>query len=430
MPSTQRLALTAASASQASLRRHNLALIYGLIARASGPLSRAQLAEAAGVTRATAGALVDRMVEARLVEELAPDTSGRAGRPARPVRLARGTFAGIGLEVNVDYLAVRGIDLAGETLAERISHVEVAGTCPAATIRALADLAAPVRRRLNAHHCRIVGTTLAVAGLVDRQTGYLRTAPNLGWRGVDLMGLARAAGLAGELAVDNEAALAARSELAASAERGPDFVYVSGGIGIGAGIVRGGAVARGAHGWAGELGHMTVDPAGPLCACGATGCLERYAGRRAILAAALGPAGSAAPGEKTGTKPGATVAPAPGGAVVPGTSLDDAVRLATARDPQALAALGNAGRALGVALAGALNFADLGTVVLGGDFAEFAPFLIPALQAELSRRVVSWGWSPSDQVIRVAAARHLPALTGAGLTATDLVAANPKAYLT
>jgi predicted NBD/HSP70 family sugar kinase len=102
---------------------------------------------------------------------------------------------------------------------------------------------------------------------------------------------------------------------------------------------------------------------------------------------------------------------------------------AEAGDPTALEALTNAGRALGVALSGAINFIDVGTVVLGGDFATLMPHLLPALRAELERRVLTWGWAAPDQAVRGTAAGPLPALTGAALTSIDPVAADPEAYL-
>ncbi|MDR3359501.1 MAG: ROK family transcriptional regulator [Bifidobacteriaceae bacterium] len=399
-----RLAIPAAPANQASLRRHNLAIVYQLIARSAEPLSRAELSERAGVTRATASSLVDQLVAGRLVEELDARTSGRAGRPATPVRLARGTVAGLGLEINVDYLGARAVDLAGVTLAERIESADLAGADPGAAIGALAELARRVKRSLNARGTRLTGATLAVAGAVDRASGRLRAAPNLGWRDVDLGRALRARLRLGPLNVDNEAALAARAELAAWGDPAASFVYVSGGIGIGAGIVRAGALDAGAHGWAGEIGHVTVDPTGPACACGSNGCLEQYAGRRAVLAA-IGAGTRAA----TGTA-------------------DGVARRAAAGDQPTLAALETAGRALGLALGAALNFADVGTVVLGGDFADLAAFLRPPLEAELARRVVSWGWVPADQTVRVSRAPDRPALTGAALAAADLVAADPEAH--
>ncbi|MDR1151249.1 MAG: ROK family transcriptional regulator, partial [Bifidobacteriaceae bacterium] len=339
-------------ARQESLRRHNLAVVYQLVAAASEPLSRAEIAERADVTRATATSLVDQLVAARLVEELDARVSGRAGRPATPVRPARGTVVGLGLEVNVDYLGVRAIDLAGTVVGERVRHGDLAGSQPAETLTRLARAARTVRTAVMRRGARIAGAALAVPGPVDRPLGPLRLAPNLGWADVDVAGILNRLLAATPLVrVDNEASLAARAELHARARLagtpgcalpgeppGGGFIYVSGGIGIGAGIVEASGMYAGAHGWAGELGHVAVYPDGRPCRCGATGCLEQYAGRRAIAVSA----GMAAD-----------------------ASTEDLRVLAEAKNREVLSALNLAGTALGIALAGAVNLVDIPAVVLG-----------------------------------------------------------------
>src|SRR5690606_32993763 len=118
---------------------------------------------------------------------------------------------------------------------------------------------------------------IGVAGLVDRD-GVLRTGPNLpGFTGYPFA--ARLAGRTrGPVAGENDATAPARAEQQVGAARGADDpLVVALGTGIGGAAVVGGALRRGAHGFAGEFGHMVVDPAGPRCPCGADGCWERFA---------------------------------------------------------------------------------------------------------------------------------------------------------
>src|SRR6266511_4097236 len=192
--------------------------------------------------------------------------------------------------------------------------------------------------------------------------------PNLGWRDVDAAAaLSRSPAVADlPLTVDNEANLAALGELHASPPGSGNFLYVSGEIGIGAGIVLDGALYRGARGWSGELGHVAVRPDGPRCRCGAQGCLEQYAGQETILRAAR---------------------------LVDGTVQSLAERAATG-DSAALAALASAADALGVAVAGVVNLLDVDTVLLGGVYAPLAPWLVPGITAEIDRRVLTAAWSP------------------------------------
>jgi predicted NBD/HSP70 family sugar kinase len=141
---------------------------------------------------------------------------------------------------------------------------------------------------------------------------------------------------------------------------------VSGEIGIGAGVIVDGRVFRGAHGFAGELGHLVVDPDGPACTCGGRGCLEQVAGQEAILrAAGL-------------TGPSATAAARPEG------PLTDLIRLLETADDTALRAVETAGQALGTTLASVINLLDPDTIVLGGVFSPLAPWIRPPVEAALT----------------------------------------------
>ena len=199
-------------------------------------------------------------------------------------------------------------------------------------------------------------------GLVDFD-GVLHRAPNLlEWQGIALAEIV--ADMLGRplqsVYCDNEANLAALGELWFGRRKNlQDFVFVSGEIGVGAGIVIGGELFRGVRGLGGELGHVTVDPMGPPCSCGGRGCLERMAGQEALLEAAGLP-----------KEAGATI----------GGPVPELVRRAMAGEPTTLHSLEKAGIALGIALSAFLNVLDLPTVVLGGFYAKLAPWLIGPLR--------------------------------------------------
>ncbi|MFB9239267.1 ROK family protein [Plantactinospora siamensis] len=380
---------------QAGLRAHNLALVLGRIAGADRPPSRADLAAATGLTRATVSALADELLRGRLIAEVDPAPRAGAGRPAAGLTLAPDGAAGLGLEINVDYLAACVLDLTGRVRHREVRDQDLRPLPAAETLDRLAGLAAAARRAATAAGLTLAGATLAVPGLVD-PTGLVRWAPNLGWRDVDVPGLL--ADRVPGLAVDNEANLAALAELHAGAAPA-SFLYVSGEIGVGAGVVLAGALYRGARGFGGELGHLPVDPAGRPCRCGSRGCLEQYAGQEAIVAAA-------------GQPPGST---------------HRLAELAGAGDPAALAALERAGRALGVATSGAVNLLDVGAVLLGGGYARLAPWLLPALRTELAARVVTAGWAPVEA--RAALLGSDAAVIGAAGSVVRSVLAQPARWL-
>lgn len=388
-------------ARQASLREHNLRLVLRHVLDAPIPPSRAGIAAATGLTRGAVSALVDRLTAARLVVELEPVAAQRAGRPAVPLAPARGTVVGLGAEVNVDYLGVRAIDLAGDVLAERFEEGDFRGSDPGPVLDRLAAQMADVTGALLLTGADVAGATVALPGIVDRDTGPLRLAPNLGWRDVDVVArLRRTPALATlPIGLTNEADVAARAEVRAGAA-GRSFLYVSGEVGIGAATVLDGEVFRGRHGWSGELGHTVVDPGGPRCTCGATGCLERYAGKDALMRAA-------------------------------GLALDlpvDALAAAADRgDAAAVDALTRGGRALGLALANYVNLVDVERIVLGGIYAPLAPYLTGPVTAELRERVLAAPWE--DAQVHVALAGPRAAMTGGGLLVLRAVADNPSAWV-
>jgi predicted NBD/HSP70 family sugar kinase len=399
-----------------SLRAHNLALTLRAVASAPTPLSRSGLAVRTGLTRASVSGLIDTLVAGRLVRETGVPTRSGVGRPSTGLVLDPAGPAGLGLELNVDHLAARVVDLTGAVRIERTVTVDRAAGRPLDQLVTLARETVTATDRLG---LELSGVAVAVPGLVDPATGRLLVAPNLLDDSVrdpagprlapaDLHGaLGSVAGLDGvHTAVENEATLAARAEQRALGAAAPrSFLQVSGEVGIGAGLVLDGRLYRGRHGWSGELGHVTVWPGGHPCGCGSDGCLEQYAGQHAILRAAANPNGGEPP----------TQTPA---------SIADR---ATAGEPAMLAALTEAGRALGIALAGALNLLDLDAVVLGGLHATLAPWLVGPVEAELSRRLV--GAPVAMPVVRASTLGADAAVLGAAWSVLDRVLDDPASWL-
>ena len=160
-------------ARQASLREHNLGMVLDQIVNAATPPSRADISGATGLTRATVSALADHLLAGGLIAELAPISSQRAGRPAVPLVAASRTLMAVGLEVNVDYLGVRAIDLTGAVLAESVVPGDFRNTVPDPVLATLAALFDTVTAPLRAAGIPLAGCYVALPGLVDRRTGHL-----------------------------------------------------------------------------------------------------------------------------------------------------------------------------------------------------------------------------------------------------------------
>ena len=396
-------------ARQDALRPHNLALVLQHIA-AGEPVTRARLAAATGLTKTTVSSLVDDLVSARLVVELGPEARGEIGRPGSALALDPSGYAGIGLEINVDYIAVCLANLVGEVRYLRTRPRDNRAQSPAKVLGRAVRMIRTAVARAEAARLTVAGLAVAVPGPVETDSGLLRLAPNLGWVDVPVAAILadRLAGLDLAVVVDNEANLAALGELWFGGHHDlADFIHVSGEIGVGGGVVLSEELFRGVRGFAGEIGHVVVQPDGPRCRCGARGCLEQVAGQEAILRAA-GLTGA------VGTSIGQ-----------PGGSVAELLARARAGDPGTLRAVESAGRALGIGLSATVNVVDPSTVVLGGLYAALEPWLRGPLLEELSERAITHRWSP----VRLLASRLGPdaAVRGAAGVVVKRVLSEPAA---
>ena len=392
---------SSARADQTTVRRVNLGVVLQHVAD-DGPRSRARIAAETGLTRGTVSSLVAELIELELLRETGEDERpGGVGRPAQTLELHDRVVA-IGLEVNVDYLAVCTEDLVGNVRFERRIYADNWRSAPGPVLDRLAELASEALEDAADRNLVVAGLVVAVPGLAEAATGTLLRAPNLGWSDVAVADELRARIGPFGVSVENEANLAALAERWLGAGRDvPSFICVFGEVGVGAGIVIDGELFRGAHGFGGEFGHMTVDPDGPDCACGSNGCLETLVGQEAIARRA---------GVERATD-GRTR-----------SVTEELVRRAEQGDEAVLQSLVEAGTTLGVGLASAVNLLDVDAVVLGGCFGPLAPWLRDTVAATLGTRVLSARWTRCE--VRASALGEGSAVRGAAaLTLRGVLAA-------
>lgn len=406
---SNQLSATSPKADKKTLRRHNLSLVLRTV-HDEGEATRAAVASRVGLTRAAVSSLVEQLLDEGFLTERGKSFSGQAGRPGTVLTVARTGPAGLGVEINVDYVAVCLVDLAGTDRVRLVERLDNRGTPPAGVLAHAARVAARAVESAGEQGLRPVAVRLALPGLVS--AGTVHQAPNLGWNRVAVEGLfgraltaLRPASRPLPVGADNEANAAALAELwfGGGADRTSSFIYLSGEIGVGGAFVLDGRLLRGAHGFAGEIGHVVVDPGGPECRCGARGCLEQYAGQAALLrAAGLGADAGAA-------------------------GLAELERRARAGEDGAVTALERAGRKLGLVLSGAVNLFDPDTVVLGGVFRDLMPWLAAAVDRELTERVVSGLWAPGSGRLRPSSSSG-DAARGVAAHVAREVLADPAAY--
>lgn len=286
----------------------------------------------------------------------------------------------IGLDVGGTKIAGLRVDDAGVVIERR----EVA-TPADDEGRILAAVLALARDLLD-DDVRAIG--VAAAGIVsDRDV--VRYSPNLSYRNLPLgRALRDETGLPS--IVDNDANAAAWGEYRAGAGRGvDDLVLVTVGTGIGGGIVSGGRLYRGAHGFAAEIGHIIVEPDGPLCGCGNHGCWEQVASGSAVERAGV---------RAAETHPDSLLVALAGGeaGAVTGRIVTEA---ATRGDRAARAVIEETARRLGQGIAGLVNVLDPALVVVGGGVADAGDLMLEPARAAFRDAVEAPEYRPDVPIV-------------------------------
>lgn len=337
------------------LRRRNAELLFRAVQREPGSSQR-RLAEVTGLDKATVSTVVGQLTEGGLLTRGSTPLAGRSSRQGRPkVALDVPVSAGLVLGARMEPAS---IDVVAADLAGRILDRETADGAPdpetsiARLCRAVAALTGR-HGTLAVHACGI-----GIPAMI-RRDGRLLFGPNLGWRDLAIRELAARA-LDMPTLVEND------TNAAAYAERGfgtctqvDDFLYVTMHSGVGGALFLEGRLYRGATGLAGEIGHIKVVEDGRRCGCGAVGCLEAHVSEPAILQQFRERGGTAG-------------------------SVAEMAELAAQGSADALGLLRTAGQLIGRALGGPVNLLNPDRIVLGGKFADAAPWMLETMRAELA----------------------------------------------
>ena len=360
------------------MREMNLVLLLSCL-RDHPSLSRAGLAELTGLTRPTVSSLVKELIEQGFVREVGFE-AGPLGRPSISLEFDPQAGYILGAEIGVDFISVILTDFSAEILWHgRESTDPLAGQ---ETVLAQASALIKTASQKAPAGSRILGLGLGVPGLVDEEKGELLFAPNLGWRDLSLRSLLETQ-FEFPVFVDNEANLAALGESIFGAARQVAFVlFVSAGVGLGGGIVLNGQVIKGASGFSGEFGHMTIDPQGLRCNCGNTGCWEtlvsQWAVFRRIEEAVQRGEISLIGMQSAGGQERLTV--------------ERVIEAARAGDQVVLYALQETGRYLGIGLASLINALNPEMVVFGGALSAAYEYLLPTIHKEIQKRALRWSF--------------------------------------
>jgi predicted NBD/HSP70 family sugar kinase len=325
----------------------------------SGPMSRVDIAREMNVSPATITQVTKRLLEQRLVEEVAQRPSN-GGRPAQLLALVGSAGRAIGVKVAADHVVTVDVRMDGEVLDVRQDHFDA--TSP----RSVEVLCRLLRERVRNDDAlpSLLGVGVCVPGVVDSPESGVVNSPVLGWNRLPVGPRLRAE-LGIPVLVENDVnALGVAELLYGRGQNISDFFVLTIGRGVGLAIVLDGQLYRGSRGGAGEFGHLPVERDGPACSCGNKGCLEALVGGPALVAEARR-RGVLTRGQRGSRLPA----------------------LAELGNQGATELFHDAGQTLGFALAGLINVLDPAALFVAGEGTEawshWAPGFEEALDAHL-----------------------------------------------
>jgi predicted NBD/HSP70 family sugar kinase len=354
------------SGSLASLREGNRKRIINAL-RERGVASRADLARITGLSRSTVSTIVGDLLAAGLAIERDPKDANpeaaHAGRP--PVMVSLDSSAGLvlGIDFGHQHLRVAVSDLSHTVLAETWRELDVDHSATHG-LEAASEFVDQVLDEAGLDRGRVIGVGMGLPAPIDRTTGAVQSASILpGWVGVDAAAEASLR-LGLPVEVENDANLGALAELVWGAGQGrSEMAYIKVSSGIGAGLISGGRLHHGVGGTAGEIGHTLVAEGGAVCRCGNRGCLETLASARAIADLL-----SASRREEISTR--------------------RLLELSAADDQAAQRLIGDAGRAIGLAVANLCNVLNPERVIVGGDLSAAGDVLLEPLRHAVHRNAI------------------------------------------
>jgi glucokinase-like ROK family protein len=365
------------------VRERNLAIVLNYLWEAGEPTSRAYLTKTSGLNKSTVGSLLAQLRSWGLVKESGV-LNQRPGRPGVLIDMNPDAGRIIGVEIGVGFVSAVVTDMKGNVVWRQQRETTDKGKplAKASQTEVLKQVERAVQKAIAQAtncDCRLFGMGLGVPGLVDHHTGTLLFAPNLGWRNVPIRDMWRKR-FGAPVIVANEADAAALGEhMLGVAKQVDNFVYLSAGVGLGGGLVIDGKLYGGAGGYAGEIGHITLEPNGPQCNCGNRGCWEMLVGPRAILQRVRQAAGEGRAPDLLALCNGNPDA----------IQMEQVLQAAAQGEPAVLRTLDEVGRYLGIGIANLINTLNPSLVVLGGVLSMVGPYILPRAQQEVNLRALA-----------------------------------------
>lgn len=346
------------------IKQINLSIVINTI-REKGPISRIEISKISKLNKATVSVMVDELIEKKYAVEIG---EGKSSGGRRPILVNFNGNAGyvIGIELNVGFLTAILVNLSADIYWEKTVPIS---TNEKEILDCLFSVIDEIRSIYPASPLGIIGIGIGVVGVVNFKTGTLVFAPNAGIQNLPLKLLVENyTGI--PTIVDNDCNTSAIGEYAFGAGKGRSQLILLSitNRGIGLGIFVDGKVFRGQDGFAGEMGHMTINMEGPRCNCGNRGCWELYASPRALV-------------DRFKKSKNIDMSP----------SVDEIIELANQGDHDAITTLTAIGEYIGVGLSNVVNTFNPEIIIIRGVIANAGKWIFNPINRTLSERCFFFG---------------------------------------
>ena len=355
------------------IKNLNKHAVLDLIRFTPGGVSRAELAQRMELSRAAMTAIVNDLLGSDVIHET-ESRSAQSGRPPIILEINANRGHVIGIDMGASHLSIILTDFGARVIDEIEIPFRVADG-PDVCINQANILMEDLLKKNQLTLENISALGIGVPGPIASDTGTVFAPPIMpGWDGYPIQArLEEKWGI--PVSLNNDAELGALGEWAYGIGRAENYLaYIKVGSGVGSGLLLNGQIYRGATGSAGEIGHLTIEENGPLCDCGNFGCLEALAGGKAI----------ARQGQEAVQKGQRTLLSSMG----PAESITarDVASAARRGDLVSQKIIANAGRYLGIAIAGLVNLFNPRTIIVGGGVAQIGDLLLQPIRDTVSRR--------------------------------------------
>ncbi len=384
------------------MRAQNSGLLVQMI-WAERMISRVEISRRTGLSPSTVSLIVNMLSASGLVREMGTTTSARGRRPTQ-LSFCDDVFNIVGVELGIRHVAVALTDLRGQVKAFRSERHEMRDG-PEGAIALMRDLINECVKEARVARRKLMGIGVAVPSPINQAApGVLSERLYPAWAEYDIQ-KALEKSLRLPVFIDNDANLGALAEHWWGAGVGfQDLAYIKIGGGLGSGHVLRGEVYRGASGAAGEIGHVSIDPAGPQCVCGARGCITMYVGSDALVERC----------KKLFKDKRFDIA--------------ELLRRAELRDPRAVALLEEVAGYLGQVISGSIvNLMNPAVIVLGGEITGAGSLLLEPLRQFVRERA----WNTSLDTARIVTSTLGPRAiaVGAATLYLDEALRHPERFL-